>query len=80
MTGTTLAISIATARYPRGGLPDVCLTSSFTDTNSLSHFRHLPILSQNPSQTLSILAVRSHPKSSNPHSKRSSISGIAPFK
>jgi hypothetical protein len=80
MTGCALAISIPTAGRPRTVAPEVCLRSPFTNTNRLSHFRHRPILSPNPFQTLSIPAVRLRPKPSNPHSKHSSISGTAPFK
>lgn len=80
MTGGALAISIPTARPPRVVPPEVCLESPFTDTNRLSHFPDRPILSPNPSQTLPIPAVRPRSKSSNPHSKHSSISDTAPFK
>jgi hypothetical protein len=80
MTGRALAISIPSARRRTAAPPEVCLRSPFTDTNRLSHFRHRRSLYPNPSQTLSILAIRSHPKSSNPHSKHSSISDTAPFK
>ena len=80
MTGRALAISIPTAHRRRATPPGVCLRSPLTDTNLLSRFRHRPVLSPNPSQTISIPAVRPRPKPSNPHSKRSSISDTAPFK
>jgi hypothetical protein len=80
MTSRALAIFIPTVRRRTAALPEVCLRSPFTDTNRLSHFRHRPILSPNPSQTVSIPAVRPRPKPSNPHSKHSSISDTAPFK
>jgi len=80
MTGPALPISIPIAHARRAVSPEVCLRSPFTDTNRLSHFRQRPILSPNPSQTVSIPAVRPRPKSSNPHSKHSSISNTAPFK
>jgi hypothetical protein len=80
MTGRVLAISILTARRRRAVPPEVSLRSPFTDTNRPSHFRDRPILSPNPSQTVSIPAGPPRPKSSNPHSKHSSISDTAPFK
>jgi hypothetical protein len=80
MTGPALAISTPTDRRRTAVLPEVCLRSPFTDTNCLSHFRHRPMLSPNPSQTVSIPALRPRPKSSKPHSKHSSISDTAPFK
>ena len=80
MTRHVLQIYIPTARRRIAVLPEVCSRSLFTDTNRLSHFRCRPTLSPNPSQTLSISAAPSHPKSSNPHSKHSSISDTAPFK
>ena len=81
MNGSALAISIPTAGRRRTVLlPEVCLRSPFTNINRLSHFRHRLILSPNPSQILSIPAVGPRPKSSNPHSKHSSISDTAPFK
>ena len=80
MTGTSLAISISAARRRTAVPPEVCLSFPFTDTNPRSHFRNRPILFLNPSQTLSILAAQPRPKSSKPHSKRSSISHTAPFK
>jgi hypothetical protein len=80
MTGRALAISIPTARCHTAVPPEVCLKSLFTDTNPLSHFRHRPIFSPNPSQTVSIPGARSRSKSLKPHSKRSSISDTAPFK
>jgi hypothetical protein len=80
MTRRALAISTPTARRRTAVPPEVCLRSPFTDTNCLSHFRHRPILSPNPSQTVPIPALRPHPKSSNPHSKHSSTSDTAPFK
>ena len=80
MTGCALAISIPTAGRRRTVPPEVCLRSPLTNTHRLCHFRHRPILPPNPSQTVSIPAVRPRPKSSNPHSKHSSISDTAPFK
>jgi hypothetical protein len=80
MTGSALAISIPTARRRRAVPPELYLSSPFTNTNRLSHFCHRPILSPNPSQTISIPAVRPRPKSSNPHSKHSSIPDTASFK
>ena len=80
MTSRALAIFIPTVRRRTAALPEVCLRSPFTDANRLSHFRHRPTLSANPSQPVSIPDVRPHPKSSKPHSKRSSISDTAPFK
>jgi hypothetical protein len=80
MTGCALAISIPTAGRRRTVPPEVCLRSPLTDTNRFSHFRHRPILSFHPSQTVSIPAVQPRQKSSNPHSKHSSISDAAPFK
>jgi hypothetical protein len=80
MTGCALAISIPTARRPRAVPPEVCLRSPFTHTYRLSHFRHRPLLSPNPSPTVSRRAVRPHPKSSNSHSKHSGIPDTAPFK
>jgi hypothetical protein len=80
MTGRALAISIPTARRRRAVPPEVYLRSPFTHTNRLSQFRPRPILSPNPSQTVSIPAVRPCPKSSNQYSKHSSISDTAPFK
>jgi len=80
MTECALAISIPTARCHTALTPEVCLRSLLTDTNPLSHFRHRPTLSPNPSQTVLIPAARSRLKSSKPHSKHSGISDTAPFK
>jgi hypothetical protein len=80
MTGRALAISIPTARCCTAVPPELCLRSLFTNTNPLSHFRHHPILSPNPSHAVSIPAAQSRPKSLKPHSKRSGISDTAPFK
>ena len=80
MTGRALAISISTAGRRTAVPSEVCLGSPFTDINRLCHFRHRPILSPIPRQTVSIPAVWPRPKSSTPHSKRSSISDTAPFK
>jgi len=80
MTGRALAISISTARRRKAVPPEVCLRSRFNHTNRLSHFRHCPTLSANPSQPVSILVAQPRPNSSKPDSKRSSISDTAPFK
>jgi hypothetical protein len=80
MTSRALAIFISTARRRIAVLPEVCPRSPFTHTNRLALYRHRPFLPPNPSQTLSILTLCSRLKSSNPHSKHSSISDTAPFK